>query len=159
MKLPIGAWTHGRRWKTFATFERRPLTANLATFSAQEVETIFGAKIEEQIDVALEEKVTQITANVSDDARRNELQNGLRTLLRLFLARIEREMTVDIRYLPPSEEEGATDVEGAEDREARQNEIREIASTLVFPRPVGDPVLKLEATNDEAPAGKSQKPK
>ena len=136
----------------------RAQTAQLQSFSAEEVDQIFGTKIQGQIDASIQEKVEQLTAEVTDQARKNELQNGLRPTLRQFLARIERGMTVDVRYLPAPTKAGENE-EVVEAREERQSEIHVVAAKLVFPRPVGEPVLQIEAANDDNSAPKPSKPK
>ncbi len=125
----------------------RAQTAQLQAFEADEVERIFGPKIEQQIQAAIEAKVEELTRELDDQGRKNELQNGLRYILRQFLARVERGLTVDIKYLPHSE--ANDDAESSEEKEHRRSEIHEVASRLVFPRAVGEPVLKLEAANDD----------
>ena len=131
----------------------RAQTAQLSTFSETEVEKIFGSKIESQIKSAVDEKVKALASAMADKGRKNEIENGLRPILKQFLARVERGLTVDIRYLPaptPAGEEVEDMDEQAEaELERRGSEMRGVASTLNFPRPEGSPVLMLEAANDD----------
>jgi hypothetical protein len=136
----------------------RAQTAQLQSFSAEEVDQIFGTKIQAQVDASIQEKVDQLTYEVADQARKHELQNGLRPALRQFLARVERGMTVDVRYLPAQSEAGEND-EVVEVQEERKGEIHDVAAKLVFRRPVGEPVLQIEAANDDKPNPKPSKPK
>lgn len=135
----------------------RAQVAKLGSFDADEIEAIFGAKIQGQIDSAVDEKIGQLLIKVEDLARRNELENGIRPALKQFLARIERGMTVEIRYLPTYQED--LDEISAEDREKKQEEVRMVASTLVFPEPVGEPVLKIEAVSSEGEPKKAARAK
>jgi hypothetical protein len=134
----------------------RAQTKNLTAFKPEEVEEIFGPKIETQIQEAIEAKVAELVANIKNQARRNELENGFRFALRQFLARIERGMTVDVRYLPAPLGGDASE-EQEESVEQKTAGMNAVASTLVFPRPIGDPVLKIEAANDDRPRGRPPK--
>lgn len=136
----------------------RAQTAKLKSFSAEEIENIFGEKIVKEIDSAIDEKIAALTLSVTDKARANELQNGLRATLKQFLARIERGLTVDVRYLPAPLAEGHSEAE-TEDREERKSEMNLAASKLNFPRPAGDPIFRLEAANDDARRSQPKNPK
>ncbi len=136
----------------------RAQTAQLKSFDEKEVEGIFGPKITKQIESAIEEKIIKMTAGIESEARKNELQNGLRPTLRQFLARIERGLTVDVRYLPAPKSDN--DAENADEvRETKSAEIHAVVAKLVFPRPVGNPVLQIESANDDGTTDKPTKPK
>lgn len=146
-------------WKTVEDIRNvRAQTAKLKSFEPDEIEHIFGEKIVKEIDSAIEAKAAELTAAITDKPRAYEVQNGLRPTLRQFLARIERGLTVDVRYLPPPLPE-APDEGAAEDREEKKSEMHIAASKLNFPRPVGDPILRLEAANDDSPKVRPNKPK
>lgn len=138
-------------WKTVEDIRLvRAQTAKLTSFDADEIERIFAPKIQKQIDDAIEEKIAELTSSVTDKARKHELVNGLRTMLGQFLARIERGLTVDIQYLPPPPGENDP-AEDEKERQSKMAEMHEVASKLVFPTPVGEPILKLNAANDDRP--------
>lgn len=142
-------WALGT-WKSVEEIKNiRAQTANLKSFNESEVEKIFGPKIEQEISKSISQKVTEITKGLKDPGRKNELKNGLSITLRQFLARVERGLTVDIRYLPPPIE--TTDGEASEDSRvsARRNEMEQLATRLDFKKPEGDPILMLEAANDD----------
>lgn len=129
----------------------RAQTAQLSTFSESEIEKIFGSKIEAQIKAAIEEKTKALATEMGDKGRKNEIENGLRPILKQFLARVERGLTVDVRYLPaPTDNDtNDSDDEVEEVQERQRSEMRSVASTLNFPRAEGSPVLLLDAANDE----------
>jgi len=138
-------------WKKVEDIRKvRAEMSNLKSFSVKEIEAIFNPKIEKQVALSIDEKVAELTAVYADSGRKNEIQNGLRPALRQFLARIERGLTVDVRYLPPP---GAKDeaIELSEEKEAKRAEIRAVASKLIFPPSVGEPILQIEAANDDIP--------
>lgn len=139
-------------WKKIEDIRNvRAQTAKLAAFKPEEIEAIFGAKIKEQVDKAIEKKVAEMTVSIEDKARKNEVKNGLRPALRQFLARVERGLTVDIRYLPRPAEKGDSDESLAEVSQ-KKTEIQEVASKLVFQRPEGEPILELEGPPVKAAA-------
>jgi len=125
----------------------RAQTAKLEAFTDKEVEKIFDEKIQKTIESEIEKKVKDLTKSIVDQGRKNELQNGLTLMLKQFLARIERGMTVDIKYLPRLSE-GA---EESAEVQVKKQEVIEIANRLFFHRPKGEPILQIEAANDQDP--------
>ncbi|WP_155986404.1 hypothetical protein [Novosphingobium resinovorum] len=140
-------------WKSVEEIRQiRAQTAQLKSFDPDEVEKIFGPKIEAQIKSAIEDKSAELASSVKPAARKNEISNGLNLSLREFLARVERGLTVDIRYLPPPQTADDADGDLASKTEDRLQEIQAVASALEFRRPAGEPILRLEAANDKGPS-------
>jgi len=137
-----------KTWKTVEEIRQlRAQTANIGSFTEDEIEKFFGDKIESEIKKSIDEGISVILSEIEDQHRKNELETGLSSLLKQFLARIERGMTVDVKYLPPPQADGDLE-EIVEEREEKAYEMQVAASKLVFPRPVGSPVLLLEVSND-----------
>lgn len=131
-------------WKKIEDIRNvRAQTSKLSAFKPEEVEAIFGEKIKQQVEKAIDKKVLEMTSNVKDQPRSNEIKNGLRPALRQFLARVERGLTVDIRYLPRQPQEGDS-AEVLGEVSQKQAEMQEVASKLIFQRPEGEPILELE---------------
>ncbi|MBF9151896.1 hypothetical protein [Novosphingobium jiangmenense] len=142
-------WALGT-WKTVEEIRKiRAETSKLQAFKDEEVEKIFGPKIEEQINLAIKTKVDELTQSLKPAARKNEVRNGLSVTLRQFLARVERGLTVDVRYLPPPQDADVVGDDGMSQTERRMQEIHDVANNLAFKRPAGEPVLRLEAANDQ----------
>ena len=138
----------------------RAQTAAIPAFSPEEADQMFSPKIQHQIDLAIAEQVAKLSGLIADEGRRNEIENGFRPMLKDFLARVERGMTVEVRYLPPpiENENAPENVTFKQEVESKKLKMKEISSSLVFHRPAGDPVLQLTAANDET-SESSKKPK
>ncbi|GJL80246.1 MAG: hypothetical protein NPINA01_32350 [Nitrospinaceae bacterium] len=124
----------------------RAETANLKEFSEKEIKSIFDKKIEETIDKAIKEKTKSLLEQNKDESlRKNEQDIDISWALKSILARIERGMTVEIRFLPPAQEESAEEGQTTEPQEEPQEfvKLREIVPNLVFPSPDPNPVLQL----------------
>ena len=81
--------------------------------------------------------------------------------LRHILARVERGMTVEIRFLPPPVKEVAAGEEAPE-QPKEFADLAESQKILSFPKPGDSPVLKLpplEAPSDEVEKGEGKKKK
>ena len=131
-------------WKSVEEIRKvRSETAKLPDFTEQEIETIFGGKIKETIDNAIEHKVVEILgADGGNQGRKQEQKTYLNWALNSILARVERGMTVEIRFLPPPVPSEIEKNENHALAEAYKS-IQEIVPKLVFPKIAGSPVLKL----------------
>ncbi|HEY1382488.1 MAG TPA: hypothetical protein VGF43_02680, partial [Dongiaceae bacterium] len=128
----------------------RAETQKIKSFTEEEIESFFGSKIKQTIAQEIEQRTTELVGGHDGKAGRKEEQRTyLRWALESVLARIERGMTVEIRFLPPpkptEQVADSTDDEssGKEETFARLQEIR---PQLVFPTPEENPVLKLPPT-------------
>jgi len=129
----------------------RAETAKVKSFSEEEVENIFGAKIKQEIKAAVDSKVAEILANSkAPKARQPEMGSHLTKALEALLAKIERGMTIELRIGPaPAEDDTADD---AEDEAASRQELLDIQASLVFPKPSDNPVLAIPELKDEKPS-------
>jgi hypothetical protein len=118
----------------------------------------FAASIEARIgadlDAHAERLVAEYRSGVLDNARDNELRNELRIEMRQLLARMERGMQVELRYLP---RQRPGDAAGADADDAKfAAEIKKIANQLLFPKPVGEPLLQLTAQAEGGSASEAK---
>ena len=129
----------------------RAETAQLKSFSPEEVENIFGTKIKQEINAAVETKVAEILASSkAPKARHAELGGHLTKALEALLAKIERGMTIELRIAPPPVEDDAADE--AEEVAANRQALLDIQASLVFPRPSDNPLLPIPDLKDDKPA-------
>jgi hypothetical protein len=144
------------RWKTLEEIRNlRATTANLKGIpSAQKMAEQWDTIIQETVETSVRQEAERLAAESgADEGRKNELANHLGVALQGMLARIERGMTVEIRFLPPTRasEEEADGREGAPSNVA---ELRKLQQQLVFPAPSETPLLKLTKQPEETPKGK-----
>ena len=116
-----------------------------SVFTEKEIKGFFDAKIQESIDKGIDHKVNELLRSSKDKLdgpRQSEKKNELAWALRSILARVERGMTVEIRFLPP-----ATTTQEEGDQEPREKndfgELSQIVPQLVFPSAEQSPVLEL----------------
>lgn len=139
-------------WKQVEDIRKlRAEAAKIKSFTEQEVDSIFGKKIKKTIDDAINEKLEAILANIEErKGRVHELSDQLKRSLKSILARIERGLTVEVRFIPPpktTQEEGKPP-----DIPVEFKTMQEIIPQLVFPKIEGTPILQLpikENTNKE----------
>jgi hypothetical protein len=128
----------------------RAETAQLRSFSPEEVENIFGTKIKQEINAAVETKVAQILASSkAPKGKHAELGAHLTKALEALLAKIERGMTIELRIAPPPLKDDTAE-ESAEDATNRQ-ELLDIQTNLVFPKPSDNPLLPIPDLKDDKP--------
>lgn len=128
-------------WKSVEEIRNlRAQTNKLASFSAEEVEEIFGNKIKEQVHQQIAAQADMLTASIQDNGRKNELNSGLTILLEQFLQRVERGMTVEIRLIEDQTDEQE---ENSGDDADTISKLNEIAAELTFPTASTTPVLRL----------------
>lgn len=127
------------RWKTVEEIRQlRDQSSKVPSFTEQEIEAFFGDKIKREIQTSVDAKVEELAASVADPGRRNELSNALNRHLNELLGRIERGMTVEVRFIG-HHAEGAIDEATAE----AEADIGRIASGLKFPPPSPNPILQI----------------
>jgi|SoiMethySBSTD1v2_1073268.scaffolds.fasta_scaffold26634_3 hypothetical protein len=139
------------------TLEIRQLKAQIRKLEIDDTSQ-FDKEIEQIIQKAVEERIGQVLAPREDQGRKNEVENGLRLVLRDMWARVERGMTVEVRFLPPAAKPNAT---AEEAREAKAyKDLERIQRELVFPAIEGEPMLELpkaETSGDGARLPKAVK--
>jgi len=155
----LDTWERAERIRKLRT-EARSLEP-----SDDDIEKFFGSKIDQMVKEAIEEKTTELIGTDKPTGRKAELRNDLDWALESLLARIERGMTVEIRFLPPPApaEDEPDDPKTQKLREAFDI-IKETAPKLSFPPPDPNPVLQLpsnkppsETTNNGKTAKKTPK--
>jgi hypothetical protein len=141
-------------WKKVEEIRKiRAETQKLKSFSEEEVQEIFDKKIKMEIDLAIEEQVSSMIANSKAQARQlEEMRSWLDWVLRSFLSRIERGMTVEIRFSEPPQQKG--DEKSAKTHAAFE-ELKAEAQRLRFPPAQQSPVLELPSPNRPAPKKKA----
>lgn len=139
----IGVWFSVEKIRNI-----RAQTAQLQSFSPEEVEQIFDSKIKQEIEAEVEKKVDEIIAEgKAPQARHGELKGQLTWALNSLLAKMERGLTIELRIAPPIEtedDEGEAETEG----KAIRQELVEIQEELVFPAPSENPVLEIPETKN-----------
>ncbi len=105
-----------------------------------DIRELFEKAINEKIETAIDGKVKELLPN-QDEPRHKELANHLSIALRSMLARIERGLSIEIRYVPtlPSESVAASSDKAASAFAA----LGDTVPTLIFPPATADPILKL----------------
>lgn len=132
-------------WKSVEEIRNiRAQTANLGSFNEEEIKSIFDSKIDNEVKIAIDKKLSEMKVVDKKEPRDNEIENGMRILLRQFLARIERGMTVDIKYIIHEESKNDMTEQDAAAVESRRIEVKEMASSLEFKEPSGSPILRIE---------------
>lgn len=132
-------------WKQVEEIRRvRSETRKTNVLTEKEATDVFDRKINERIESSVEEKVNQLTPDDGKPGRSKEQRADLTWALQSILAHVERGMIVEVRFVPPPLPEG---LEPADAREAKERlafeDLRGIASQLVFPKMEGPPILKL----------------
>jgi nucleoside-triphosphatase THEP1 len=129
-------------WKQVEEIRKlRAETEKLQAHSEKEIEEFFDSKIKRMIDKAIDRKAKELVGSEDPKQRKAEQYIDLKWALNSLFARIERGMTVEMRFLPPPAE-GEEDEAATTHREAF-TEMAEIAPQLSFPEPEGTPILQL----------------
>ena len=130
-------------WERVQKIRKLRLEAsNSQMFSEKEIDSIFGKKCQEIVEKAVTDKLDTLSAYIkSETGRKMEQIEHLKKVLYSLLARIERGMIVQVRYLKPPEsvqEEGKPP-----DIPKEFKELKEITPRLIFPVMEGKPILQL----------------
>jgi hypothetical protein len=142
------AWALNQ-WKKIEEIRKlRTETKKVESFTEKEVADFFDSKIKRQIDQAVEERTSEMLERSRlSQARKNELTSETEWALRAVLARVERGVKIEVRFLEATDEEASTD----EAQRAAAGTLSELAAELVFPKSEGKPVLALPAVKDADP--------
>lgn len=141
------------QWKTLEDIRNlRASTANLKIPAAQTLAEQYDALINETVEANVREEAERLAAGSgADGARQNELANHLGLALHGMLERIERGMTVEIRFLPPVKPAEGEATEDSDSAAADFDELKKLQQQLVFPAPSDRPLLKLTKQPEDAP--------
>ena len=131
-------------WKNVEEIRKiRADTQKIKSFTPEEVEDIFGKKIQKEIAIAIDQKVDELIPATDGAGRRHEQRNDMKWALESILGRVERGMTVEIRFLPPpASKEGEIESQ----KSATFDALKEVTPRLLFPAADPTPVLKLPAS-------------
>jgi len=141
----------------------RAETRKIKGFGTKEIEKLFDDQIQNSVNEAIEEHVNSLLGKPKGQAGRiNEQRTDLLWATRALFARMERGMTVEIRFLSPpslpSKQEDGSDAVGKTKGKASDvyEVLDKIADELVFPQIDEAPVLSLikeesKSTLAEAP--------
>jgi hypothetical protein len=90
-------------WKQVEEIRKlRAEAQRIGAFSEKEIKDTFDGKIEESVKAAIDKQVNELLPpSEKDTPRHHELRNDLGWALDSILTRVERGMTVEIRFLPP----------------------------------------------------------
>ncbi|WP_439613284.1 hypothetical protein [Reyranella sp.] len=145
-------------WKTVEEIRKlRREAQNIPAMSKERIDQMFGETIREAIDKAIASHVAELVPAIpGEDVRRNEQRIGMEWALKSILSRIERGMTVEVRFLPPPQP--AADAAPVELEKAAQfTTLSEIAAQLTFPQAQPDPILQLPPPSPPEPPAKKTK--
>lgn len=138
-------WALGTWRKVEEIRKLRSETAKNSAFTQKEVEDFFDSKIKTSVDNAVQQALKDFLGSVDGKiGRPQEQRTDLEWALRSILARVERGMTIEPRFLePPAGAEGDQKSEGDKKREEAFKTLEEIGQELEYPKPDPAPVLPL----------------
>jgi hypothetical protein len=113
----------------------------LPVFSEKEIDDLFSSKIDQAVDEAIDQKVAELLGNrVTEVGRAQEQKTDLTWACKALVARIERGMTVEIKFLPP---EPLTKENEENETLKPFRQLDAIRDKLAFPEPDKTPVIAL----------------
>lgn len=138
------------QWKKIEEIRKlRAETKKSKSFTEEEVAEFFDNKIKRQIDKAVDKKASElIDRSKLPQSRKNELDSEVEWALRAVLARVERGMKIEVRFIELSEEETK---EANKPQRIAMSALSKFAEQLTFPNAQGRPVLALPAVQDADP--------
>jgi hypothetical protein len=140
------------QWKTLEDIRNlRASTANLKIPAAQNLAEQYDALINETVQANVRQEAERLAGESgADKARQNELSTHLEMALHGMLERIERGMTVELRFLPPTKPAEGEATEATETAAADFDELTKLQQQLVFPAASDKPLLTLTKQPEEA---------
>ncbi|MFC7700908.1 hypothetical protein ACFQX9_30030 [Bradyrhizobium sp. GCM10028915] len=127
-----------KTWKDVEEIRKiRTETQKVKSFSKEEIEEIFDSKIQKEVRIAIDQKVDEIIPAKDGAGRHHEQRSDMAWALESILGRIERGMTVELRFLPPKEGEPIAE------QAASFETLKATVPQLQFPEPDKIPVLAL----------------
>ncbi len=104
-------------------------------------------ELESRADKKLEQAIEEVVERILKKkplGRLAEVANALRFSLKGLIARVERGMTIEVRFLPAPKEEGQTEEQAAEAAK-KESELQKLQRDLVFPQIPETPLLAIPA--------------
>jgi hypothetical protein len=128
-------------WKRLEEIRKiRAETSKLGIFDQEELEQLYEGKIQKAVDKAVENHVEVLLESAKgDEGRQSEQRIDLQWALTALFARLERGMTVEIRFLPPPHSQAPEDAATAEAFQV----LAATTGELSFPQMSEEPVLSL----------------
>src|SRR5438067_525856 len=102
------------------------LSCKNASFTEQEIKEFFDDKIEKTIQAPIDEKITELLGDGKATGRTNEQRIDLKWALKSIMARIERGMLIEVRFLPSPTPSTPDDLR-AKDKEEAFAKLKELA--------------------------------
>lgn len=123
----------------------RAETKKANAFSEDELKGFFGNRIEETIKSEIDKQAKELVGSERPTGRKAEQYTDLKWSLESLFARIERGMTVELRFLPPPAPETDEDGQGPKGKslQAAFEQMKNIAPELSFPEAEADPLIQL----------------
>ena len=145
------------QWKQVEEIRKlRSETSKNDAFTEKEIKEFFDAKIEKNIREAIDAKATELL-DTSQGTHSPQKHTEIAWAIESVLARVERGVTVEIRFVPPATN---ADADGPPDPNVPQfSEIEKTAKALVFPEPDRTPILQLPPPQPEKTSHKSKETK
>jgi hypothetical protein len=140
------------QWKKIEEIRQaRATTASLKNVpNAKSLVEQFDTIIKNTMETNIRKEAQRLASQAKvSEARQNELANHLDKALEGLLARVERGMTVEIRFLPPVV--AAEGDDGAAEPPADYQELRILQQQLVFPAPAKEPLLRIAKQPEASP--------
>lgn len=146
-------------WKQIEEIRKLRLeTSKSQSFTKEDIEAFFGNKIRKTIEDAIEAKSKELVEDADGKAgRKKEQRTDIAWALKSIFARVERGMTVEIRFLPPPKPVVAEPGDDESQVQAAFKTLGEIAPQLLFPTPDPSPVLALPPTEPDTKTDKQSK--
>lgn len=141
------------QWKIVEEIRKlRSETKKNESFSDADIKGFFDLKIEKTIEGAVSAKVAELLKDDGKAGRSKEQITDLTWALKSILARIERGMTVEIRFLPPPAQP-AVEGQAPVPTSKAFSDLAEVVPQLSFPPRETSPVLELPPPEPPKEAG------
>lgn len=104
--------------------------------------------VKKKVDQSIKERSAELIKEYNGDGgRKSELEAGLKWAMQALMARVERGMMVEVRFLPPPKpKEGSLPPEQEAEYQSKAAQFEQlaiIAKDLEFPAIAGDPILQI----------------
>jgi uncharacterized protein YdhG (YjbR/CyaY superfamily) len=140
------SWTLDQ-WKKVE--EIRKLRAETAKINANSsgaldlVVQTFDTQIQQVIEDAISKHARELVPQKSEPGRHNEQFTDMTLALRSLVARVERGMTVELKFIPHADGDEQADSDDESGGDNAMADIAKIVPKLIFPEPTTEPVIAL----------------
>jgi hypothetical protein len=131
-------------WKQVEEIRQiRAQAAKITALKDDPIEQLFEDKIKQHVANEVAAHTAKIMENIDEQrGRKNEQETHIKWALNSIISRVERGMTVEVRFLPPPKPKVEEGGEPPPPSPAFED-LGKIANELVFPKIEGAPVLEL----------------